>query len=267
MSLIDSPLRSAGGTRRVQARQHPAKGLGTILTVWAHPDDESFVAGGLLAAASDAGSRIVCLTATRGEFGTRNAEAWPRDRLARTRTRELTAALAVLGVGELRWLSFADGACDQVSAGHGMALVAKVIDEVQPDTIVTFGPDGLTGHSDHRAVSRWTSNAWAATQSHARLLWAAVPPAAATRMAQVEAMIGAFYPGYPEVIEGEDISLHLELHDDLLDRKLVALRAHASQTAALVQRIGEDLFRRTWSSESFINVSQRAVPADARVAA
>ena len=47
-----------------------AERLGTVLAVWAHPDDESFVAGGLLAAASDAGSRIVCLTATRGEHGT-----------------------------------------------------------------------------------------------------------------------------------------------------------------------------------------------------
>jgi LmbE family N-acetylglucosaminyl deacetylase len=71
-----------------------AQELGTILSVWAHPDDESFAAGGLLAAASDAGSRIVCLTATRGELGTADPEHWPRSRLAQTRSRELSAALA-----------------------------------------------------------------------------------------------------------------------------------------------------------------------------
>src|SRR4051794_15367712 len=65
--------------------------LGTILSVWAHPDDESFVAGGLLAAAGDAGSTIVCLTATRGEQGTVDHGRWDEVRLARTRTHELAA--------------------------------------------------------------------------------------------------------------------------------------------------------------------------------
>jgi len=246
----------------------PATGLGSILAVWAHPDDESFVAGGLLAAASDAGSRIVCLTATRGELGTTDTKTWPRDRLARTRSRELAAALAVLGVEEQRWLPFEDGSCDRVTAGHGMTLVSRVIAEVQPDTIVTFGPDGLTGHSDHRAVSRWTSNAWAATRSTARLLWAALPPGAAARMAQVEPLVGAFYPGYPQIADDDDIALHLELRGDLLDRKIVALRAHATQTAEIVNKIGEDMIRRSWSTESFIDVgARRAVNIRSRLAA
>jgi LmbE family N-acetylglucosaminyl deacetylase len=236
-----------------------AQGLGTILTVWAHPDDESFAAGGLLAAASDAGSRIVCLTATRGELGTADPERWGRARLAQTRSRELTAALAVLGVEELRWLAFEDGSCDKVAHGHGMTLVSQVIAEVQPDTIVTFGPDGLTGHSDHRAISHWTSNAWAATRPSARLLWAAVPPAAAARMTLAEPLAGAFYPGYPQSTAEDDIAVHLDLGEDLLDRKLVALRAHASQTAAHVNRIGEDLFRQSWASESFIDVGAPSV--------
>ena len=62
--------------------------LGTVLAVWAHPDDESFVAGGLLAAASDAGSRIVCLTATRGERGTADPARWHSRQVGQTRTRE-----------------------------------------------------------------------------------------------------------------------------------------------------------------------------------
>jgi LmbE family N-acetylglucosaminyl deacetylase len=41
--------------------------LGTVLTVWAHPDDETYLAGGVLARLSDAGQRVVCVTATRGE--------------------------------------------------------------------------------------------------------------------------------------------------------------------------------------------------------
>jgi LmbE family N-acetylglucosaminyl deacetylase len=53
-------------------------GLGTIVGVWAHPDDEAYLSGGLMAAAGDAGSRVVCVTATRGERGTPDPEAWGR---------------------------------------------------------------------------------------------------------------------------------------------------------------------------------------------
>jgi len=43
--------------------------LGTVLGVFAHPDDEAYLAGGLMATAVDAGRRVVCITATRGELG------------------------------------------------------------------------------------------------------------------------------------------------------------------------------------------------------
>jgi LmbE family N-acetylglucosaminyl deacetylase len=232
--------------------------LGTVLAVWAHPDDESFVAGGLLAAASDAGSRIVCLTATRGERGTADPARWHTSRLARTRTRELAAAQAVLGIDEQRWLPFEDGACHTIAPGHGMALVAQAIADVRPDTIVTFGPDGLTGHTDHQAVSRWTSHAWAARGSSARLLWAAITADTKRRMAKVESVAKAFYPGYPTVTPDHSVAIRLDLTGDLLDRKFSAIRAHATQSASLVHRMGEDGFRRWWATESYIDVGSGA---------
>ncbi len=54
----------------------------------------------------------------------------------------------------------------------------------------------------------------------------------------------------PEV----DLALHLRLHGELLDRKIVALRAHASQTAELVMAMGEDLFREWCAEESFLGL-------------
>jgi LmbE family N-acetylglucosaminyl deacetylase len=228
--------------------------LGTVLAVWAHPDDESFVARGLVAAASAAGSTVVCLTATRGEEGTASPDRWPDTRLARTRTHEMAAAQAVLGIAEHRFLPFRDGACDRIGHGAGMAAVARVIDEVRPDTIVTFGPDGITGHPDHRAVSRWTSNAWAAVRPSARLLWATLTAGAARRMAEVEHHAGAFYPGYPLVADDREVALHLELRGDELDRKVAAMRAHATQTATVAQQLGEAAFRSWWRSESYVDV-------------
>jgi GlcNAc-PI de-N-acetylase len=63
--------------------------LGTILGVWAHPDDEAYLSGGLMAMARDLGSRVVCVTATRGELGTTDPVAWPPTRLATARRRQV----------------------------------------------------------------------------------------------------------------------------------------------------------------------------------
>ena len=51
--------------------------LGTVLSVWAHPDDETYLCGGLMADAVRRGNRVVCVTATRGELGSPDEERWP----------------------------------------------------------------------------------------------------------------------------------------------------------------------------------------------
>ena len=61
----------------------------TLLGVWAHPDDETFVSSGLLLAARERGDRVVLVTATRGEHGTDDPARWPADRLGAHRAREL----------------------------------------------------------------------------------------------------------------------------------------------------------------------------------
>ena len=55
--------------------------LGTILGVWAHPDDEAYLSAGLMARAVRNGSRVVCDTATRGEGESMDEERWPSDRM------------------------------------------------------------------------------------------------------------------------------------------------------------------------------------------
>ena len=55
--------------------------LGTVLGIWAHPDDEAFLSAGLMAAARDEGNRVVCVTATLGERGTDDPASWPPGRL------------------------------------------------------------------------------------------------------------------------------------------------------------------------------------------
>ncbi|MDH4161049.1 MAG: PIG-L family deacetylase, partial [Actinomycetota bacterium] len=72
-------------------------GLGDVLSIWAHPDDETYLASGLMAQAVRDGGRVVCVTATRGEGGSLDEERWPSQTLGAVRERELMTGLARLG--------------------------------------------------------------------------------------------------------------------------------------------------------------------------
>lgn len=124
---------------------------GTVLGIWAHPDDETYLCGGLMARAARAGDRVVCVTATRGELGSPDEARWPSgSALAEVRTAEMEAALEILGVHEHQWLDYPDGGCADVDQEEAVRRVAEIIEQVRPDTVLTFGPDGMTGHPDHQ---------------------------------------------------------------------------------------------------------------------
>ncbi len=241
-------------TQEAEIRTLDVTKLGTVLAVWAHPDDEAFLSAGLMALAAEAGSRVVCVTATRGEHGTSDPRRWSAVRLAAVRERELAASLTILGVQEHHWLGIEDGRCASVSPIGPVATISRLIREVAADTVVTFGPDGLTGHSDHRAVSRWTTQAWAVSGARGRLLHATSTARFATRFRAVHDRFALFEPGLPTETPEADVVLRVRLQGDLLDRKIVALRAHASQTAALITAMGEDLFREWCAEESFLGL-------------
>src|SRR6476659_3690560 len=88
--------------------------LGTILGVWGHPDDEAYLAAGLMVAAGAAGRRVVCVTATQGEAGFPADDPRPVEERKLLRQQELAASLGVLGVTEHSWLGYADGRCAEV---------------------------------------------------------------------------------------------------------------------------------------------------------
>ena len=131
------------------------------------------MSAGLMAEFRRRGDRVVVVTATFGEHGTSDPRTWPPARLAALRHAELRNSLAALDVDELHLLGYEDGGC---ARRDGTAAIAGVIADIEPDLIVTFGPEGMTGHPDHRAISRWTTEAWAATRPGADLWYATVTP-------------------------------------------------------------------------------------------
>jgi LmbE family N-acetylglucosaminyl deacetylase len=228
------------------------RGLGTIVGVWAHPDDEAYLSAGLMAAAVQAGNRVVCVTATRGEHGTSDPARWPPRQLARVREREIAASLASLGVREHQWLAHRDGECARVRCADAAWEVRSIIEQASADTVITFGPDGMTGHPDHVAVSRWTSAAVSGLPAPPRLLYATKTGAWADNYARLHDRLPLFGPDGPPRSAARDVAVALEMAPPLLDRKLAALRAHATQTAPLIEAMGEALYRSWCADEYFV---------------
>ena len=232
--------------------------LGTILGVWAHPDDDIYLSAGIMAMTARNGQRVVDVTATRGEGGSMDEERWPSATMGEVRTRELLRSLEILGVTEHRFL---DGLVDvdmQTPLDEaGAAQVLAIMEEVRPDTVLTFGPEGMTGHEGHKSVSRWATEALlACAEPGARLYHATYTRAWAERWLPLLEPFDIFLPGTPPVTPEEELAIHLELSGDVLERKHRAILAHESQVEGLAHVFGEDL-KRAMALEAFVLAAER----------
>jgi LmbE family N-acetylglucosaminyl deacetylase len=227
--------------------------LGTILGVWAHPDDETYLSAGLMARAVRDGRRVVCVTATRGEEGSWDEERWPTATLGRVRDAELMASLEVLGVTEHRWLDYRDGTCADADFDEGLGKVETILREVDPDTVLSFGPDGMTDHPDHKTTCAWATEAFRrAAKPGTRLYYACMTPEWSAEFVPVMNRFNVFMsPDTPPVAPLEAMAIVYELSPEELEQKLRAIDAHTSQVEGMVNAFGRDFFRRAHRVETF----------------
>lgn len=233
-------------TPRIDAA-HAVAQLGTILGVWAHPDDEAYLSTGLMRLALENGQRVVCITATKGELGTSDPFTWPPQQLAAARSVELAASLAAIADGlenriEHHWLDHRDGRCAEIRPEVGAAQIAALLDRVQPDTVITFDAGGVTGHTDHQAVAEWTT---LATRDRPEIvqLDAVIPRSYVDHFDGRLDLDPFFYNGYPQPVDDEELHLGLVLDDDLWRVKDRALRAQATQTDGVTEMFSDDLWK------------------------
>jgi len=151
-----------------------------MLVVVAHPDDETFGTGSVIASAAAAGAEVVVCCATRGEAGedTSGTTNGPAE-LAEVRERELRAAARVLGAARVELLDFADsgftgpmpdGSLSAVAIDRVVAPVRALIDELAPDVVVGMDPESVNDHRDHQRIGEATTIAFAqASPAGARL--------------------------------------------------------------------------------------------------
>jgi LmbE family N-acetylglucosaminyl deacetylase len=165
----------------------------------------------------------------------------------------MARCLDILGVTEHHWLGYADGECATAEVPVAATRLSELIDVVRPDTVLTFGPDGITGHPDHQAVSAWTAAAFdLAAPPGARLLQAAVPQRRTTRWGSLDEKLGVFSPGYPVTVPDDHLAVDLVLDATTVARKVRALQAQATQTTGLIAAMGADQYAAWVSEESFV---------------
>jgi LmbE family N-acetylglucosaminyl deacetylase len=232
------------------------KQLGTILTVWAHPDDETFTAGGILAAAVANGQKVICVTATRGEAGIQDESRWPASKLADIRAAELKKALEILGIEKHYWLGYKDGHCESVDQTKAAGQIRDFITPYQPDSILTFGPEGFTGHSDHKTVSLWTAQAVSQLKSKPKVYHAVqLREIYEQYLKRADASFNIFFNiEKPPLKDAKECDIYYKLTKEISDKKCQALVAMPSQTERLVKHFGDEL-PKALAYETFILAS------------
>ncbi len=236
-----------------------------LLVVHAHPDDETLWAGGTIARYIAAGVAVTVVTCTLGEQGEvitddlRDLAADGADQLGGYRVAELHAACGLLGVTDQRFLggigrwrdsgmvaqpgarasapanlhprAFAGGVLDEQ-----VGALVEVLEQVRPQVVVRYGPDGGYGHPDHIRAHQVTMAAAPRIPEVIRVFWAVRPvTAVADGIAALRAMPGLPFPlpwvdgapGLPGVADAEvTTSLDVSAHRSTV---LAAMRAHATQ--------------------------------------
>lgn len=198
-----------------------------LLVAVAHPDDEAFGCGSLLAYAAAHGMSSTVVCATRGELGEpAPGSGLTRADLPEVRERELRAACALLGVERVEVLGYRDSGVDGEPAPGALAAadpaelrdrIAAVMAEVSPDVVVTL--DASDGHRDHAAVRDATVAALDAVPHR---------PAATYLFCLARSLMTAFTGADTLGTPDEEIT-HLVDVADLLDLRWRAIRTHASQ--------------------------------------
>jgi LmbE family N-acetylglucosaminyl deacetylase len=265
--------------------RHPSRSLMAIV---AHPGDEAFGFAGAIAGAAAEGAYVVVVCATRGYFDPRISSKPPapggRNRdlleslgwrnLDTVREDEMRRSAALLGVRVLRMLDYAEGDLPAVDYEHLVGRLVEPIRMHQPEVVLTFGPDGVTGDADHVILSRAVGDAvrlageplsyeddleedqvaWRV----AKLYHLVVPSGDLT-------LLGAMAPeaGYGTQADATTVDLAL---GELVPLKLAAIERHVSQTGSDGPFAGWDPDRRdAWLSDEHyrLAVSNLGVPSAA----
>lgn len=253
----------------------------TLMAVHAHPDDEVVSTGGVLARYAAERVHTVLVTCTDGEQGDGPGGVKPgeaghdTDAVRARRLEELRQSCAQLGVGSVELLGYADSGMAGWAANHApdafanlplataAARICALIERYRPQVVVTYGPDGMSGHPDHLQAHRATLVAVRTMRWPIALYFTAVPRSAIARLR------AAFAADGPDPAAGlgpdfgtpdEQITTRIDVSGYVAHKK-AALAAHASQTTDFfLLRLPEPLLDQALATESFVRADPHPSP-------
>lgn len=216
-------------------KQSDVKRLGTVLGVWAHPDDEIFSCAGLMHAACLNGQKVISITATYGDAGeSADENKWPKSELSNIRKSESEKAIELIGNVEQHWLGFEDGKLSEVDIDEAINKIYELVSNEKINTIITFEEQGITGHEDHKTVHKWSVHL-AKKLGVSRVLCSAESQEFyETHGKKLHEKHNIYFNiDKPNCVCKVDADVCFELPEEFKKVKMAALKAHASQTSKL----------------------------------
>ncbi len=215
------------------------------LCLLAHPDDETIGLGGTIRRLADNGDTVVVVTATDGGVGEVDEKVRAKVKKAGSvgalRRQEFKKACEILGVSETKILDFPDGEIDNQTVWGDLTLkFVEMIDQYQPDIVITFDHTGWYFHLDHVGVSIAATLAvqQAEHKADALLFILHMPSSAGTRWKYV----------FPEKLP---ITHQVNIRGQR-KTKLKALKAHASQqTTGIKDQLKKNLAPKEFFQAAF----------------
>jgi LmbE family N-acetylglucosaminyl deacetylase len=237
-----------------------------LAAVYAHPDDDTYGVAGSLALDGPEAIDYCLIVASSGEDGPiADPSLATRETLARVREAEQREALGRLGFAgaPLHFLRYPDGGVKHADHAEFAGRVGALLQGFRPHVVVTFGPEGITRHEDHIAVSQVATEAFHLARagvgdgegSFLRLLYSAIPQTDLDRLwAELRSrgmqLLDPDAPFMPTGVPDGAITHRVDCRP-VFRRKMDAIRAHRTQQVE-TDFIPEDLQPQVFGEECFV---------------
>jgi LmbE family N-acetylglucosaminyl deacetylase len=190
----------------------------TIVGIFAHPDDEALGPSGTLAKLA-LDNDVYLLCATCGEAAGQTAEE--KHQIGETRKEELRQSAKILGIKDVFFLGFEDGELKNNSYHDLAKAMQDKLEELQPETILTFEQHGVSGHIDHITVSMVATFVFHKLAFIKKLMYYCV-----TRFESD--LMGDYFIYFPQGYTPEEADEIVDV-SSVWETKLQAMQAHKSQ--------------------------------------
>lgn len=192
----------------------------TIVGIFAHPDDETFGPGGTIAKLAK-NNNVYAICVTGGDVG-QNAREHTTRKLSDIRRDEYRNAAKILGIKKCYCLKFGDGTLSNNLYHKIASKIEKILEKLNPDTLITYEPKGVSGHIDHIAVSMITTFVFKRNKNIKTLMYYCI------RDTRREKYLDDYFIYFPEGYKIQDLDMESDI-SKTLKQKIEAIKAHRSQ--------------------------------------